>query len=122
MTTTEQNTTDHDPHLVKLSNRQRRFLRDGLRRLGLKSYREYLRSERWYETRTKYWKSALPQKCVVCYDPNVELHHRTYQRLGRERLTDLLPLCSEHHNALHSQPVPLWNGHHALIRVLKLGR
>ena len=31
----------------------------------------------------------------------VELHHHTYDRLGCELLTDLVPLCRQHHAAVH---------------------
>lgn len=37
----------------------------------------------------------------MCWDPNVDLHHKTYKRLGEERLTDLLPLCRLHHDLAH---------------------
>jgi hypothetical protein len=40
---------------------------------------------------------------MVCKEPNfdVELHHTTYDRLGCEKLTDLVPLCREHHELVH---------------------
>lgn len=61
----------------------------------------YLRSEYWRKTRERYFSSALPQGCYVCGEEKVDLHHKTYKRLGREPLTDLLPLCREHHTACH---------------------
>lgn len=35
-------------------------------------------------------------------DGPYDLHHRTYVRLGCERLRDLVPLCRRHHEALHA--------------------
>jgi len=51
--------------------------------------------------KTRYRRSKLRQTCRVCADPNVDLHHRTYIRLGDEKMTDLEPLCREHHEAVH---------------------
>jgi hypothetical protein len=64
-------------------------------------YLEYLKSEHWQETRARFRASRLQQGCYVCGDPRVDLHHKTYKRLGNERLTDLLPLCRRHHEATH---------------------
>lgn len=65
------------------------------------SYAAYLRSDHWQNVKTRYRTSKLPQSCVVCGAERVDLHHRTYERLGRERLTDLVPLCREHHGEAH---------------------
>ena len=27
----------------------------------------------------------------------IELHHRTYKRMGRESIFDIVPLCEDHH-------------------------
>jgi hypothetical protein len=65
-------------------------------------YAEYLQSEHWQEVRRQYRASRkLPQTCVVCGNQRVDLHHLTYRRIGRERLTDLVPLCREHHDEAH---------------------
>jgi hypothetical protein len=93
-----------------LSKRQTKFLKERLQKLGLKSYREYITSNRWISTRDHYRASKALKTCVVCRDPNVELHHKTYQRLGRERLTDLVPLCQTHHDELHERSLDLWRG------------
>jgi hypothetical protein len=86
-----------------VSQRQKKFIKAGLTRAGFGSLREYyLESAQWRAVKARYRRSRLPQKCVVCFDPNVDLHHRTYKRLGAERLTDLEPLCREHHDQLHT--------------------
>ena len=37
----------------------------------------------------------------MCGETDVDLHHKTYERIGSELLTDLEPLCRPCHNALH---------------------
>lgn len=66
------------------------------------TYTDYLQSEHWREVKQRYRASRrLPQACVVCGSRQVDLHHLTYSRIGRERLTDLVPLCREHHDEAH---------------------
>jgi hypothetical protein len=84
------------------SNRQKKFLKRALQALGYKTYRAYLRSAWWKELGDRYRASSQPQVCIVCYDPNVDLHHKTYKRLGQENLSDLLPLCRQHHEESHA--------------------
>jgi hypothetical protein len=93
-----------------LSKRQRKFLAQNLAALGYCSYREYLEGPEWAETRTRYRSSGKLQSCLVCRAPNVDLHHRTYRRLGQERLDDLVALCREHHELVHEAEGSLWNG------------
>lgn len=71
--------------------------------LGFKSYEEYLNSDIWQNFRKRYFKSRRRKHCMCCRTPNfeVELHHLTYDRLGKERLADVVPLCREHHEAVH---------------------
>ena len=76
----------------------------------MKSYFEYLCSDEWHLTRERFRASGLHQTCLVCFDPNVDLHHRTYSRLGDERLDDLVALCRRHHEEIHSEGLDLWNG------------
>jgi hypothetical protein len=64
-------------------------------------YRAYLRSAHWRDVKRRYRSSGLPQACVVCGDPRVDLHHKTYERRGREELTDLEPRCRKHHEEVH---------------------
>lgn len=80
---------------------QRWYDRDmRLAALGFASYGEYLRSPGWIETRGRFRVSQLPQECI-CGAEDVHLHHLTYERLGRERLSDLLPLCRKCHQMVH---------------------
>ena len=60
-------------------------------------YLDYLKSQEWKLKRDEvlvFWKGL----CALCYsDKDVQVHHRTYERLGHELLTDLLPLCDPCH-------------------------
>lgn len=83
-------------------------------------YRVYLQSDHWQEIKRKYRSSRLPQDCHVCGTrEDINLHHRTYKRRGKEYLRDLLPLCTKCHKLTHayikSKKVGLW----AAARVLK---
>lgn len=71
-------------------------------RLAKLPYDLYLRTEHWKRTRTlaidRYGAS-----CVLCGSGGqVNVHHRTYERIGAERLDDLIVLCSECHSHYHS--------------------
>jgi hypothetical protein len=72
-----------------------------LKSLGFDSYQQYLRSDHWKSVRERYRCSKKPKKCQCCGSEKYELHHTTYERLGREWLKDLMPLCRRHHRAVH---------------------
>jgi 5-methylcytosine-specific restriction endonuclease McrA len=67
-------------------------------------YAEYLRTAHWQRQRAL----ALDQAghtCDLCGRPDrLEVHHRTYERVGFERQRDLIVLCHDchrdHHKAL----------------------
>lgn len=86
------------------SNRQvqaRRLKRHRrLRQLGYANYAEYLRSPAWSDVKRRYRASDLPQACM-CGETIVQLHHKTYERVGEERLDDLAPLCAGCHRLVH---------------------
>lgn len=71
-----------------------------LDRLGYGTYRDYLRSPHWVKVKARYRESILPQACM-CGEETVDLHHMTYERIGAERLADLLPLCRRCHAMVH---------------------
>lgn len=67
-------------------------------------YEAYIASTEWRLVRAHY-RSAwwLVQCCPVCSaSEDLHMHHLTYARFGRERLTDLLPLCGDCHEGLHA--------------------
>lgn len=74
-----------------------------LRALGFSSYADYIASPVWVATRSRYRASDLPQDCQLCgADEIIQLHHRTYERVGEELLTDLVPLCPTCHVLVHT--------------------
>jgi 5-methylcytosine-specific restriction endonuclease McrA len=67
-------------------------------------YADYLRTRHWQALRARYRASGLPWRCARCgWTGKLDLHHRTYERLGRERLTDLEPLCRHCHDREHGK-------------------
>lgn len=66
-------------------------------------YKKYIQSPKWRKVRKKFFESKLPKDCFVCFrdDQILDLHHRTYARLGHERLTDLVLVCRDCHNEIH---------------------
>ena len=112
-----------------LSARQRKLVRNQLTKHGYRSLFHYLLSDHWKQVKEEYRatvhltgkdagyrKRGRPQSCVVCRAPNVDLHHRTYLRLGEERLDDLVPLCRLHHDRLHDDGLDLYDGPKILYR------
>jgi len=62
-----------------------------------KSYDEYIRSTDWKKKRD-YVIFLAERKCQNCgKEKPLEVHHLTYERLYRERLTDLKALCKDCH-------------------------
>jgi len=84
-------------------------------------YVAYINSEAWRGKRQAYFGSKLPQGCRSCGDINVQIHHRTYTRLGRERLNDLEPLCDACHRSGHDLIRRLQSGGKKMRR-FRIGR
>lgn len=74
-----------------------------MKTLPATEYRRYMESEEWEATKAWWRRHRGPKRrrCQVCHDRHYDLHHRTYDRLGDERLRDLVPLCRRHHQAVH---------------------
>lgn len=66
-------------------------------------YQEYLSSKHWLGVRARFQQSPLSrQGCYNCGAHNsLNLHHKTYKRVGEERLDDLIYLCSDCHHDAH---------------------
>lgn len=77
-----------------------------LRRLGYANYAAYLRSPHWVRFRASFRAADIPQTCI-CGDDDVQLHHLTYERVGAELLSDVVPLCATCHSLVH---VLEWRG------------
>lgn len=63
----------------------------------------YLQSDHWIRFKENYYKKH-PRICFQCgTNKNIQLHHITYVRMGRERDCDVTPLCDNCHNELHRE-------------------
>ena len=89
------------------------------------TYQEYLRyiNSSDFHVLAEAVKTRYGYHCAICDDPGpLEAHRRTYRRLGREELTDLIALCpachklfTEHHR------LPVISSELAMV-LLNLGR
>jgi hypothetical protein len=79
------------------------------------TYNQYLQSDHWKNVKYRYWKSGLIKCCGVCgAKENLDLHHKSYKRIGNERLSDLIPLCRTHHYELHEK-LKAYTGTHEIM-------
>ncbi len=68
------------------------------------TYEQYLRSPAWEVKR-----DAVRQRDgghCICGAPATALHHKTYDNIGREPLSDLVMLCEACHERVHQPRVP----------------
>jgi hypothetical protein len=85
------------------------FCSPACRYLALSVYSEYLKSPEWQQRR-KLCLERDNQSCQDCGLPANEVHHLTYERIGNERLEDLLSLCTPCHALRHGDAGPIANG------------
>jgi len=100
------------------------------------NYYKYIQSDRWQEKRSQYYSSKMNNlfsmngswKCICCMKSNIplDLHHRTYKRLGNERLLDLVTVCRECHEMIHehykndkSTRRSLWKSTKVIKKIMK---
>lgn len=89
--------TESVPLHVQVSREQRQAK---LEQLGYVDYTDYLDGAHWRAVRRRFRESDRTQTCI-CGKPGVLLHHKTYERLGAEELTDLIALCLNCHEMVH---------------------
>lgn len=66
-------------------------------------YSRYLKSPEWEQTREAV-KERDGGRCRLCDATSaLQVHHRTYERRGVERLDDLTLLCGDCHSAFHGK-------------------
>lgn len=69
---------------------------------GIMTYEEYLDSPEWKEKQQAVLERD-GHRCVACNRPDqLEIHHRTYERIGNELLSDLTTLCRACHGTISS--------------------
>lgn len=83
-------------------------------------YAKYLKTPHWATVRDRALAYA-ERRCQLCYSPkDVEVHHRTYERIGCERPADLTVLCREchakHHDRGAGDSIVIGNVHHPIRR------
>jgi len=66
-------------------------------------YQKYLQSDAWQQKRASILKLA-GYTCRWCGARATEVHHDTYKRIYRERLSDLTALCRGCHEKAHTKP------------------
>lgn len=103
------------------------LFQERLAALGFSTYVAYLRSPHWQAMKAAYRANdKLPQYCLACKNPQFELHHRSYARIGHEWIGDLIPLCrichEKVHTYLHEHHKPLEATHVALRKILGIGK
>lgn len=68
---------------------------------GYRSYGSYLGSDHWKNIRRSYSLAWPDCRCLGCGSSDYSLHHICYDRLGREFLYDMIPLCQTCHDLVH---------------------
>ena len=64
-------------------------------------YSEYLNSDQWKSIKAKVITRAKG-KCEGCNnETSLEVHHKTYERIGMELMIDLVALCKYCHMSAH---------------------
>jgi len=104
-----------------------------LKKLGYDSYSDYLKSEHWQSFRKRFyrdskivikqWKKYGYLVCDICQEEGrLNLHHKTYKRLGKERLGDVFMICNDCHKKIHIDKYiykNLWKGTHDVRKKIK---
>lgn len=72
--------------------------RDRLKAIGYEDYNSYLESDHWKGKRREF----LKDKCFCCQaTARLQLHHKTYKRLGNESEHDFVTVCRSCHILIH---------------------
>lgn len=60
-----------------------------------RKYNTYMNSKRWSNKKAEFRARKRSRKCYMCGKSNIylEVHHRTYKDLGKEKLHQLVELC-----------------------------
>ena len=86
----------NNPESARLIRRHRltsRPKRDN-RHWTQQTYKEYLQTQLWQTTRKRALRNA-DFSCQICKSiEGLEVHHNTYERLGRELNSDMLVVCN----------------------------
>lgn len=66
-------------------------------------YNKYIKGPKWAAKR-ELWFNTFGKWCRACGTAAgpIQLHHMTYDRLGRERMNDLVALCANCHREVEA--------------------
>lgn len=64
-------------------------------------YTEYMKSPEWKARKKKALARQVDGCAICCSTKKLQVHHRTYKRLGHELETDLVVLCGRCHRTFH---------------------
>ena len=85
--------------------------------INYQQYLLYIKSSAWQEKKARYWKSQRVEllsknanwkiRCGCCKNKfdsikEMDVHHKSYRNFGNEKLTELIHVCRECHNKIHS--------------------
>lgn len=66
-------------------------------------YEDYLKTEHWKQVR-KYALAYARNRCQICNATGlVDVHHRSYENRGDERMEDVIVLCRDCHTTFHER-------------------
>src|SRR5262245_38656430 len=87
---------------VAIAPKQKRQKKHKKRRRPV-DYKAYINSAEWKEKRRLVFRKQ-GRKCTDCGKTSeLQVHHKTYERLGHERLSDLEVLCRQCHANCHPE-------------------
>lgn len=81
-------------------------------------YENYLKTSHWQELKQRIY--AKYRQCQNCgAKRGLDVHHKTYERLGHEKLSDLRLLCRECHYRTHrmKKGIRHWHPNDVIMRV-----
>lgn len=99
---------------LKTLRKKRKLHTHGLTRW---EYKNYLRGKHW-KTFRKRMKREKKYECYICGTKHkLQLHHRSYSKLGEESKNQMLWVCQFHHSLIHKTlwenkddtTITLWN-------------
>ena len=69
------------------------------------TYQEYLESSHWQEKKKEFKNSGYYRGCCWACGAKkyLHLHHKSYDRIGKEHLGDFVELCSNCHTQVHQK-------------------
>lgn len=79
-------------------------VRASFRKYKASDYDKYINSGEWDAKKREFWDFYKKRNCYCCDSSSkpLDVHHRSYDYFGNERMQDLVPVCRECHVFIHS--------------------